>query len=688
MSKRPPDSLKPLANRLAELLDSDDGTRALRLMQQIRETFALGESPRADAAPSHGGTGIGIWEAEKGGASFMRSPSRMHEWHYWANFERVPQKSPGVARIAFLGESVARGYLYDPLFTPAIALGSLLDCAGTGAAPEILDFARTDLNIDDLAALARASLASKPDALVVFAGNNWGASSGSELFRDEIATLFRQGHGFPAVRRLVEILLRQKVDELLDVLEEIRRERGIPIVFVFPEFNLGDWRWEGSRKYVPWLQSEDLARWYELVEGAESCGPERADEAIQMLQDAVELDGGNCAESLGLLGQLLLASGRVEEARTALERAKDSAAFASEFSVPRPYSVLRARVVESAPNRGLRVVDLREVFRSADPTRLPDRRWFLDYCHISSEGIRVAMGAAARELAELLPSALVARKEAGPTGRPSPSTEATAHFLAAIHNASWGQGPEICRYHIARAIEIDPAISHPIGLYAVAQSRPTVNWLAREFPELIVAAPSLERYLFSQSDFLKLGHYELVDAIVAELAKIQIDVRGEIHANRGLRPTSPSPTDLLDTLHSVSSWADRHFHSGRAAGRGFYAASNRVSTFRFRAHSNRPCSIRATLRLPLGTSGPVRVLFNGLPLTSVDGQSRWTSHEFEIPAERVRVGTNEVLVVWPIPSREILAVRSEIIQRIELGAKPDFFPTYGEIHRLSLSEPA
>jgi hypothetical protein len=51
----------------------------------------------------------------------------MHEWDWWANLGRIEPKEAGRARVVLIGESVARGYLYDPQFTPAMALEMMLE---------------------------------------------------------------------------------------------------------------------------------------------------------------------------------------------------------------------------------------------------------------------------------------------------------------------------------------------------------------------------------------------------------------------------------------------------------------------------------------------------------------------------------------------------------------------------------
>ena len=93
------------------------------------------------------------------------------------------------------------------------------------------------------------------------------------------------------------------------------------------------------------------------------------------------------------------------------------------------------------------IVDLPVLFKQYLNGELPGRRLFLDYCHLTTEGIQVAMGAAAScvlAFAEGVDAALVR------TGRRSRrahrgDTEAEASFMAAIHDAHRWQAYDVVR---------------------------------------------------------------------------------------------------------------------------------------------------------------------------------------------------------------------------------------------------
>ena len=117
---------------------------------------------------------LGIWKRESGAkaAPFVRSPDRRDEWFYWADKERIEPKRCKW-RVALLGESVARGYLYDPHFNAASALEGMLRSQLGAGKIDIVDLAKSNQTLQELKGLVGQCLALRPDVIVIFAGNNW-----------------------------------------------------------------------------------------------------------------------------------------------------------------------------------------------------------------------------------------------------------------------------------------------------------------------------------------------------------------------------------------------------------------------------------------------------------------------------------------------------------------------------------
>src|SRR5687767_14023982 len=129
--KRPPESLKSFANRVGSAAVSNDASDAVRLLHLAG--FFDGSTKQITGGPDHISTEpvpdqVGIWERkiENGKSCFVRRPETRAEWVDWANLGRIEAKGKK-PRVVLIGESVARGYFYDPQYTPAIALKAMLE---------------------------------------------------------------------------------------------------------------------------------------------------------------------------------------------------------------------------------------------------------------------------------------------------------------------------------------------------------------------------------------------------------------------------------------------------------------------------------------------------------------------------------------------------------------------------------
>src|SRR5215470_6295499 len=154
--ERPPESLKSFANRVAKATASPDGARITSLLRRAGLLGAAGEDSRTKhmAYVTHvdhvvNSDHIGIWErkVENGKTCFVRRMEMMHDWQQWANVGRIEAKGDK-PRVVLIGESVARGYLYDPMFSSSIALQMILDTQFGKGEVEVIDLARSNLSFE------------------------------------------------------------------------------------------------------------------------------------------------------------------------------------------------------------------------------------------------------------------------------------------------------------------------------------------------------------------------------------------------------------------------------------------------------------------------------------------------------------------------------------------------------------
>src|ERR1051326_8328961 len=375
-----------MAGRLAELFDSEEGERILRLITRLSDSGdgrgSLTEETPVDKPEK---LRVGIWEAT-GDGSFVRVNTGDLSY-LWASAQKIPPKGPR-RRVVLVGESVARGTLYDPHFTPAEALQKMMDAACGPDKIEVVDLARTDLTHEPLQELIVQALHLQPDALVIFAGNNWGllpALSEERLL--EAPARFRETGSWRGVKEVYESVLIAKSRQTLSLLEEIIQERHIPVVFLLPEFNLADWVTEidcppllDSEETEAWLRAKSEAE--QLLKGADW------EQAQSQGERLLELDQGTTPAGPNVLAAVSQKRGERQTAKTFLEMARDAVLSLPFIKTPRCHSVIQQTIREGAAAHGVHLIDLPREFANYLHGELPDRRLFIDYCQIGSASCR------------------------------------------------------------------------------------------------------------------------------------------------------------------------------------------------------------------------------------------------------------------------------------------------------------
>jgi hypothetical protein len=717
-SRLPP--LELLAQALAGDLLQEAGGKAVELIQRLglvsaaRDTTAgpraghVAAAVSATALPPR----IGPWEltpvpgrAAGEGARwrYQRPAARRGTPDAWADVPCIELKGPR-RRVVLTGESVARGLFYDPCFTPAQVLEALLGSAAVPGGVEVIDLARTALTVQGLAEVAAAGMALEPDALVVFAGNNW--HHAPQVFGEGVeralaaSVLRRQGvAGFEQLlagrtERSIEALFQTTLGPLA---------RVVPLVFVVPESNLADWGPELVAD-VPLLPAGAVARWLQLRAAACEALAAGRPQAALLARRMLDLDGGTAATSWSILAAVARAEGKVEQARDLLERARDARGWDNASRVAGLPAGGRQALHRSALAAGIELVDLPELFREAAAGELPGRYLFLDYCHLSALGIRIAMAATGERLLPMLGGRPAHREELlARAPEPVPWVEAEAHFAAALHNAHWGQSEEIVRHHcrlaaaspqVARIMRdfIDAEVGHAPSWASVAAERigaRGASALSRVAPwsELFFESKLFDALLLDAlSDALAAsGNLEETDLLPrARLAGLRLAERG-LERGRGL--------DLLDP-YNLPSHAARE---GLWHPHFYYLAYAPLSRFPLVVDGTADVALELTFRQRAGGTrrGPKTaaqgggaadardtgtLLVNGFALGSLPMSDHWTTRRLLAPASTLRPGVNWIEVRWPLRPAAGASALDEQARRIERGVPYCLLSVYGEIH--------
>lgn len=690
----------------------------LRQARQLQAAGELEDALPGALRPAGGGARrtaarrpepIAIWEPREidGERVFVRPAPHPLGDHHAERAVLRPKRAELPLRVCLFGESVAAGYLYAPRLTPAQVLEGQLRAALGRDDFEVVDLARTNETLGSLADTVRTSLQINPDVLVLFAGNNWNLLETPEVSpyapsvraRQRYAAALREGGPGGAVR-LAEDALRAACERAFELIGLIAQAVQIPVVVVVPEVNLADWE---SRQPVLRLPGDAVTRWHELQARASALLDRGEPTAAALVADAMlALDGGRCPTTWRLRARARAGLGDDPGARADLLAEVDAAQYATLACLdsPRATTAARALLHEMAARHHLRCLDLREVFGRHTGGALPGRRLFLDYCHLTLEGIRVAMAAVAAEVLRLSgmtatdepwPDLLARLPAADSASGITPEAEATARLGAAVHTA----------HRLLAGPAKRPLLEH--WLEAALAASPGVAAAMLDLLEARCAAcpavltPAQQRNLASPYR-LTLQHgwrwdhldADLLEALVAVLERHGTPARERaarlLVAHHGL---GPAGTDLADPfwhweplarfLPEVMDFADLER-------RATHRAPWPESAFALVCDGSCDLELVLTARLPAapgsGAEATARLAVNEHEIGAIALGREWRSARLDVPAPALHPGLNRLTVRWPPPPPAGDSPLTAVADRLALGLAADLHPVFGEVWSL------
>lgn len=658
----------------------------------------------------------------------MRPPVGPLGDHYATTPELRPRRGPLPIRVCWFGESAAAGYLYAPHLTPARVLEAQLREL-TGAAEgeeayEVVDLARTNETLTSLVATVEAALQLEPDLLVVYAGNNWRLLETPEVSplvpsvrgRQEVASALGMASPAPAgpagPAGLARKRLAAKATAALDRLAALADLAGgarVPLVLVLPEVNLADWE---SRQPPVWLPGDGTPRWYrhlaealQALERRDWAGTERTAWAMNAL------DGSTCPTPFRLLARAWQGAERLADARDAALAEVDAVHYPllAFLDAPRAGTDERTLLADAARRHGLPTVDLRQVLADAGGTPWVGRRFFLDYCHLTSEGMAALGAAVAEQVLRLRPLP----DGRGPEPRPwhellddlsrpvvPPAAEATARLGAALHGAHrllpLTSSGEILEHWCRSALDADPGVAGAMVDLAVARLTllDGVPAVLAEPTSRLQASP----YRMTLQHGLRWGNLDgaVLRAIGAALeragrpeARELEDVLRQVGERAG---TGRRPLDLAQgerflaapLERSLSEVMDLPSLTGRATLRALWP----VTGFELPGAGRGRLHLELVARLPAvpgtGTSrsGTAELAAGGRVLGRVTLGEGWSRTRLTVPEGVLRGDLDRIEIRWP----GLPPVGTEALEgarrRLEMGAEADLHPVFGEVASL------
>jgi hypothetical protein len=628
---------------------------------------------------------IGIWRRCELNGEVWFNRGKDPDAGHWSQVERIGPKRHR-KRIVLIGESVARGWGYDPLFNCSSALATFVDSVPGGSECEVVDIARNGLTFSQLWELLQSSLQLEPDFFVIFAGNNWQVADSGALEVDRLGEIIEKTADWSNVAVYVEELLRQRVASLLSAIGRLSRAQRIPVVWVIPEFNLGDWRHIPNQLHTPLLGSAEAIRRKEacqLADAALAAGDFAR--VTELAEEMRELEQGSSPNSSQLLGRCAQSRGDLRQSRCLYEAARDATLSLPIRNDPACYSVIQSELRTRGASEGLYVVDLPRCLSVASGGAIPDRRLFLDCVHLTVEGICIAMAAVAEKLLPLLNKPAYSQSRLLETPpKVCSRAKAQAHFTAAFINTLREQDSEVVRYHCNAAARSAPEILPLMELVVECKLRRAPDVLCQAFyqlQELGPIFPGIIQNLPRSATGRKALNLPLVQMLTETIAAAKSNAYGRYaELLRQEHQLSPEHSDLLHPSCRWMSWSVWEHPA-------YMVADSPESEFRFFCEPVGPLLLRLTSRVikPMAAT-KMSLLVNGTVVGLWSTDSNWQTTEFFVDKNVLREGFNTAVICWPDPGETRLDRMREIRRLLETPpltesrSFPNLYLRYGEVH--------
>ncbi len=648
---------------------------------------------------------ISIWApvVDSGGVRFERPAPGIFADHYAPRRSLALRAQPDQRRIVFLGESAAAGYLYAPYLTPALRLQELLSATPVLGPVDVIDLARTNETLSGLVTTARSSRQLRPDLFVVFTGNNWGlletqdfSAYGPPAGRQAVGESLAAGGWSQLARNGAQHTLRHAA-EALDRLA--RDAAGTPLILVIPEVDRQHWE---VRQPVPWLPGHGVAEWYRaLARGERALGDGDGRSALAAAHQMLTLDEGVVATTYRLLGRAWCLLDRLDRAEDACQAALEASPLATTgfLGSPRITPAEQELLRRAGAEHGWEVVDLPALFAHHQPTTPEAPRLFLDYCHLSAEGVDLAMSSVAARIMARWEAPQTSGTQRATALDVDPVVEARACIGAAVHAAH--RALPLARTDAHReiaawcqaAIAADPSALATLRTLAQLrlESVPPATVTSESRPQdhslldpRILALLEGAHSLTPQHGLL----WEGLDGQLIEVVEHLLVTRGE--PGLDYSPLwEPRPGNRVENRWWLESpleqlYPDALDRDGQRRHAHFRAAWPRT-TF-WLGPSECDLLLRATVRTPgryPATSPSIGVAVNGVEQDPIRSSPTWRERTTRLRATDFGPGLNRLTLTWPFPQAEESPI-DELIQSLRQGEEVDLFPIFGELHALSV----
>ncbi|MDJ0839026.1 MAG: hypothetical protein QNK37_21070 [Acidobacteriota bacterium] len=629
-------------------------------------------------------TPISIWQPQtrNGKPIFVRPPVPAYGDHHASRMEIPADKTKGIRRVCFFGESVAAGYLFAPHLTCARVLEDQLNYMADEPY-EVIDFSRTNETLGSMAETVAASLQLQPDIIVLYGGNNWNLLETPRISpyfpdpeaRKSFGAIWAEG----GVTSVMEAAIHQQVLGAEAALQVIADTVGeLPVYVLLPEVNLADW----AALQPPILaDTAQRTRWYTLFEAAATnLAAQNARACLDQALKLLAVDEGTCPTTYRLIGDAWLLLGESEKALRAYRAEVDSESYASLcfLGSPRAGTLTRKVLTRMCRENKWPLIDLPAIFAEHTGEAVTGRRLFLDYCHHTLEGIHLAMATVTAMILDDSPWFTIA---SAPMPEIPPEIEAVTWLGAAVHTAH--RLPDVPRRKELLDHALINALQTSFGITETMVD--LVEARATGLPAVLTEAQERNfqgPYRLLMQHGWKYNHLDIV--LIERIAALLKDAAPALAEripnillhHRGL---GSEPEELAHPFYlwePLMQFYPEIMQSARET--TCIRCPWPRTSFALICPTTRDVNLKLVARQSAGFPTDVRV--NGHSVATPELCESWTRHRIRVPRCVLNHGINKLTIVWS-PKSMLNTEPPE--ERLQKGDEAHLHPIFGEIFSLT-----
>ncbi|UII33608.1 hypothetical protein LVD17_07220 [Fulvivirga ulvae] len=650
--------LKEISNKVAELVYSgasiDLSDELALFIEEQHEPATKTIEPESRAEK------VGRWIKDDISGNYVKNPEFDSEDDNWSEVEFITPGSDDVYRIVLIGESVARCTHFPHEYCAARVVEKMLAESIPDRKIEVVDLAKEGMRFEQLMEVVSESVLLSPDMVIVFAGNNWqpGSSLGTPYNFNMLQKTVGTSEQTQFIKDTLTDSLKSNINDFKELLTGINAEYNIPVLYVMPEFNLGDFK-PARKEYVShFLPGNKMKIWSEAYDSclhAEDSGDWEEVKKIAGKMMDIDVEHPFAYE---MMAKYFEHNGDLYQRRIFLEQLKDKALInAIGTSAPRRFSIIRELVNDILKESPITVVDLQEVLAKHSKDGIPGSEFFLDYCHLNLKGIHLAMGAVASQVASILGVSIDAGSMAAIESSVSERVLSITHFQAAIHNYYVGQHYPLLYHHCCEALRYaDNELIEAYRKSCILFSKRSSIIFSDEVRFLSEIYPFENFSIFGHPRNKKLMFLELVDAMSEALKVIKgVEIEDEIKKNRiSEYRITEEPVCLLESPYSERSFQEFLCDEDYA----YYRAHEMHSAFTFVVDALQDIKLDITARIPdfafYDVDSTVKIYINSHLYKITRVGKEWTSIKLILKRDYMQAGVNKLEFEWPVPGKHVI----------------------------------